>query len=90
MNRKVFRGPLHYGIAFDEHGKSRTVASVGQWHPDDQTGSGDSSAGDVARVVDGSADGGKGRDEGPPPTKMNQLIRELAYGAAMRSARQGG
>lgn len=42
------------------------------------------------RVVNGGADGGKGREEPPQPTKMNQLIRDLAFGAAARTARQGG
>jgi hypothetical protein len=42
------------------------------------------------RVVDGSADGGKGRQDPPEPTGMNKLIRDLAYGAAVRSARQSG
>jgi hypothetical protein len=46
-------------------------------------------AGDGEQETLGSADGGAGRDEGPRPTPMNKLIRDLAYGAQMRSARQG-
>lgn len=50
-------------------------------------------AGDVAetspRVVDGTADGGKGREEPPQPTGMSRLIREQLYVASVRSARQG-
>lgn len=90
MNRKVFRGPVHYGVAFDEHGKARTVASVGQFHPDDQVDTAAAETAEPRRVADGTADGGKRSVEEPRPTPMNQLLRDLAFGAYARKMRQGG
>jgi hypothetical protein len=51
--------------------------------------------GEARRVVDGSADGGKGRYQDPEPrtvanSEMNAIIRREAFITEARRIRQGG
>jgi hypothetical protein len=40
-------------------------------------------------AVNGTADGGQGRQDPEPKPDMNKLLRELRFGAQVRAARQG-
>jgi hypothetical protein len=82
MNALIRRSRKGVRLISDGNGRGR-LAPLAPAEPED------AAVETPRRVVDGSADGGKGRDEGPPPTKMNQLIRELAFGAYARTMRQG-
>jgi hypothetical protein len=85
INAMLRRPRPVYAIASDGAGRARFVplAMAGDAEPDTGPDT-------PRRVADGTADGGKGRQDPPRPAPMNALIQDLAFGAYARKLRDGG